>query len=58
MIRLSGLLNHLSDDDRQKIDRLDDEIYELQGKCASYEDTLKLSDLYRRREKIIKGEKP
>lgn len=57
MIRLSILLHHLSDADKQKIDKLDDEIHELQGKCTSYDDTLKLSELYRKREKIIKGEK-
>ena len=55
MVNISTLLHHLSDENKQKVDKLDDKIYELQGKCTSYDDTLRLSDLYRKREKIIKG---
>lgn len=55
MIKLSESLHHLSDEDKQKVDKLDEKIYELQGKCTSYADTLKLSELYRKREEIIKG---
>jgi len=52
---LLDLLSHLSQEDRARIENLDNEILTLQENCQNTEDTLKLSKLYAERSKIIAG---
>jgi len=48
-------LQHLSEPKRHRVDRLDKKIYDMQGKCRTRADTVKLSKMYRRMWAIIKG---
>jgi hypothetical protein len=52
---LTNLLHHLAPEPQQKVEELDEQIYALQGKCETQEDTEKLAELYAERLKLLKG---
>jgi len=49
------LLSHLSQEDRVRVEEIDEEIYKLQGKLFTVEDEIELNKLYIKRDKIVKG---
>jgi len=49
-------LTHLTETELNKVQALDTAIYELQGNCNSMADTLRLSDMYAERIRIIRQE--
>lgn len=55
MIKLGCLPHHLSKSDQDRVDMLDEKIFNLQGKCRNRRDTIQLSKLYRKRNEIITG---
>ena len=46
-------LGCLSKSKQDMVDKLDEKIFILQGKCRNHRDTIKLSKLYRKRNEII-----
>lgn len=52
---LTNPISHLSDEDKQKVDDLQADIYNLQTKTRSIEDTYRLAELNDQMEKIIEG---
>jgi len=56
MTTIIDLLEHLKPEQKNELEQVEDEIYELQGKLQTYEDTLKLAGLYQKRNRILKGE--
>ncbi|UZQ85072.1 hypothetical protein ODU73_002174 [Thermoclostridium stercorarium] len=55
MTTIIDLLEHLKPEQKNELEQVEDEIYELQGKLQTYEDTLKLAGLYQKRNRILKG---
>lgn len=54
MASIIDLLEHLSPKERKELEEIEDRIFELQGNLRTQEDTIKLSELYKQRYKILK----
>lgn len=57
MATLIDMLRHLSPEEKKELEKVDNKIHKLQGKLRTYEDTLKLAELYEERKRIIRQEK-